>query len=238
MNAEKVVYERATTQTTKSTITMTSVQQAQEHAPEIKHAVFLTHPQAYVPTTVDRVLRNYELFWETLVAYTVCLPLTMMEKTNVCGCGEQMSAEKFQNFVEGFIEGFVEGCTEFHGAVPTQTRLFVKQGLVGDALIERIAPVLNTQVNEQWRNMERTNYRKSGGIGGAVLELFWEHPLLTEDLKQQISYRIKCLLLQCVLENCTNPATWNKDAAKANAKALMSWVVSKLPMGEIVSGAL
>lgn len=217
---------------------MTSVENPvapQENTPEFKHAIFLTHPQAYEPTQTDRLIRTYELFWEVLGAYTVCLPLTIMEKANVCGCGDPVSSEKFYAMVEGLIEGFVEGNTEFHDVVPSHTRNFVKQGLAGNALIESIAPVLNAQVNEHWRNMERTHYQKTGGVSGAVLELFWEHPLLTEDLKHDILYRIKCLLLGCVMENCTNQATWKMDAAKANAKRLVSWVVSKLPLGEIVS---
>ena len=94
------------------------------------------------------------------------------------------------------------------------------------------------QINQQWRNIERTYYTKSGGITGAIFELLWEHPLLTDDLKQEILYRIKCLLLGCVMQNCTNQATWSMDATKANAKTLMSWVVAKLPLGEIASALL
>ena len=70
--------------------------------------------------------------------------------------------------VEGFIEGFVQGTTEHHGVVPSQTRNFVKHGLVRDALIESIAAVLNTHVNERWRKTERT------GLAGAGLEVFWD----------------------------------------------------------------
>ena len=222
--------------------TMTSVQHPvrapQENASEFKHAIFLTPPQVYKPTAIDRLVRTYELFFEKIVAYTVCLPLTVIEKANVCGCGDPMSTEKFHAMVEGFIQGFVEGNTDFHGVVPSQTRNFVKQGLLGDALIESIAPVLNMQINQQWRNIERTYYTKSGGITGAIFELLWEHPLLTDDLKQEILYRIKCLLLGCVMQNCTNQATWSMDATKANAKTLMSWVVAKLPLGEIASALL
>jgi hypothetical protein len=220
---------------------MTSVQHPvarQENTPEFKHSVFSVHPQVYEPTSTDRLFRIYELFWENLVAYTLCLPLTAVQKANVCGCGDPMSSERFHDMVEGFIEGFVQGSTDYHGVIPSQTRNFVKQGLIGDTLIERIAPVLNTQVNEQWRNVEKINYRKSGGVSGAVIELLFEHPLFTESMKQEMLYRIKCLLLECIMENCTNQATWKMDAAKANAKKLVSWVVSKLPMSEVVSALL
>ena len=124
------------------------------------HPIFDGPQREYKPTSADSALHYYNAFWQTIVKYTICLPLTVAEKTNSCGCRDKMEDDKLQLCVTGLIDGIVNGLTEkpYFPVRRQAVKLFHAGCWHGPTLVGALAPLINETVNDGWVNVRRNTY--------------------------------------------------------------------------------
>lgn len=193
------------------------------------HPIFDEPPREFKPDCADKISHYYNGFWQTIVKYTICLPLTIAEKTNSCGCSEKLSDEALEIFITGMIQGIVDLNTEKPHSPARQlaVNMFAEGCWDGPTLVGVLAPVINEAVNDNWYNIRTNTYSKQTGT--AVLELIFEAPGYTPEVERATILKMKQLILQKCVLCCNGPVTaWNNEEAKEGAKQIGKWIMGKI----------
>ena len=193
------------------------------------HPIFDEPSREFKPDCADKISHYYNGFWQTIVKYTICLPLTIAEKTNSCGCSEKLSDEALEIFITGMIQGIVDLNTEKPHSPARQlaVNMFAEGCWDGPTLVGVLAPVINEAVNDNWYNIRTNTYSKQTGT--AVLELIFEAPGYTPEVERATILKMKQLILQKCVLCCNGPVTaWNNEEAKEGAKQIGKWIMGKI----------
>jgi len=194
------------------------------------HSIFDEPPREYKPDCGARISHHYNGFFETLVKYTICLPLTIAEKTKSCGCSEKLSDEALENLITGVVQGIVELNTEkpHSPARHLAVSMFADGCWDGPTLVGVLAPVINEAVNENWYNIRANTYKREQ-FGTGILELIFEAPGYTPEVERATILKMKQLILQKCVLCCNGPVTaWNNEEAKEGAKQIGKWMMGKI----------
>jgi len=201
------------------------------------HPIFDEPLPEYKPDCGAKLSHHYNGFWMLVVNYTICLPLTIAEKTKSCGCSEKLTDEGLENLITGLIKGIVELNTEKPSAPARQlaVKLFAAGCWDGPTLVGALATTINESVNDNWYNI-RVNTYKREGIGSALLELIFTSHGYTPEVERTMLTNIKRLILQKCVQCCNGPLTaWTNEEGKEGAKQIGKWMLGKIGG---ISGAL
>ena len=197
------------------------------------HPIFDGPQREYKPTSADSALHYYNAFWQTIVKYTICLPLTVAEKTNSCGCRDKMEDDKLQLCVTGLIDGIVNGLTEkpYFPVRRQAVKLFHAGCWHGPTLVGALAPLINETVNDGWVNVRRNTYWGQS-VWSGLMQAIFEAPGFTPEFERDLVVKIKQLTLRKCVMCCNAPdKAWTSEKFKDGAKQIAKLVIGKIGGG-------
>ena len=200
----------------------------EEELQRFHHVMFDSVPD-FKPDASMTFLHYYYNIPRTLVDYTICLPLTIAEKTKSCGCSDEFNNDKIKDFILEFIETMMVSSTQPNAqARQFAGKLFAAGCWDGPMLIHHLAPLVNDHVNRAWNNIEVTAY-VGKGAQGVLSNMLIKSSGWNEELKMKMLMLTKCLIVRTCLENCNKfSEAWDSSNAKSTASAIGTWFYEKL----------
>ena len=194
------------------------------------HPLFDAPIPQFKPSTPDCIGSYKNGFFKCVVAYTLCLPLTIAEKTNSCGCSEKYSDKQVQALISGMIEGLIQVNTSKPNTPARQlaAKLFAAGYWDGPTLINKLAPSVNNAVNANWFNIQKNTY-VGETIGAAIFQEMFKSPGYTPEVERMMLLHTKRLIIETCVQNCNHASNaWDNTSAKASAKGVGKWMWGKL----------
>jgi hypothetical protein len=204
------------------------------------HPLFDAPIPQFKPSTSDCIGSYYNGFWDALISYTLCLPLTIAKKTNSCGCSEKYSDEQVQGLVSGMIEAMIQANTGKPNAPARQraAMLFAAGCWDGPTLVNKLAPSVNDAVNENWFNIQKSTH-VGGTVGSMIFQELFKSPGYNPDVERMMLLHTKRLIIETCIKNCNHASNaWDNTEAKASAKGVGKWVLGKLDVAGDVLGTV
>lgn len=203
------------------------------------HPIFDGPHREYKPSPADSAVHYYNAFLQTIVEYTICLPLTVAQKTNSCGCRNKMEDDKLEVAVTGLVAGIVSGLTEkpYFSVRRQAVKLFHAGCWHGPTLVGALAPLINETVNDGWVNVRRNTYLGTS-VWSGILQAILEAPGFTPEFERALVVKIKQLALQKCVMCCNAPdIAWRSEKFKDGAKQIAKLVIGKIG-GEVASSMI
>lgn len=206
----------------------------EEELQRFHHVMFDSVPD-FKPDASMTFLHYYYNIPRTLVDYTICLPLTIAEKTKSCGCSDEFNNDKIKDFILEFIETMMVSSTQPNAqARQFAGKLFAAGCWDGPMLIHHLAPLVNDHVNRAWNNIEVTAY-VGKGAQGVLSNMLIKSSGWNEELKMKMLMLTKCLIVRTCLENCNKfSEAWDSSNAKSTASAIGTWFYEKLDITQVI----
>jgi len=200
----------------------------EEELQRFHHVMFDSVPD-FKPDASMTFLHYYYNIPRTLVGYTICLPLTIAEKTKSCGCSDEFNNDQIKDFILEFIETTIVSSTKPNApARQFAGKLFAAGCWDGPMLIHHLAPLVNDHVNRAWNNIEVTAY-VGKGVNSVLCNMLIKSSGWNEELKMKMLMLTKCLIVRTCLENCNEfSEAWDSSNAKSTASAIGTWFYEKL----------
>jgi hypothetical protein len=124
------------------------------------HPLFREAPPDYKPLPIESICHCFHGFGRVIIKYTICLPITLAEKFNWCGCGEILGDDMIKIFVTSFVENVIKTTTGKPNDIARKyTGMAFQAGCWdGPALVNAIAPIINSVINKKWHDLEASAY--------------------------------------------------------------------------------
>jgi len=200
------------------------------HLERFNHSLFRESPPEYKARAIESACYYYHGFDRVFLEYTICLPLTLAQKYNWCGCGESLGDDAIKGFVSGFVESSVKLATGKPNDVARKfTGMAFNAGCWdGPALVNALAPEINIVVNKSWHNVQAKAYVRDD-MAGDIAHMLINDPGFTPEINRDMLMKAKCVVMKTCIQNCNKSSlAWDSSGAKATADQIGSWIKGKL----------